>query len=119
MKPLSLGRGVGLGLRKRNSTYNTNAQTGRSTRGHWWDLLAALAKRSGGMCEDRLPNGTRCGEKAVDGHHIKPLSQGGANALHNLIHLCEHCHEKRHRHLARMGYAENRSGILADKRKRK
>ena len=38
-----------------------------------------------------------CGStENVDMHHIVPLSQGGSNALGNLVYLCKACHIKAH-----------------------
>jgi HNH endonuclease len=83
----------------RRDTYNTsNGMSFKSGSGGWWELSAAVRKRSRGKCEARI-NGIRCGAPAKDVHHIIPLSKGGANAISNLIHLCDDCHERRHRHL--------------------
>lgn len=107
-------KSIGIGLRKRVS-YNRVGNSSRIEKGLWWALCAAVAKRSGGACE-AYASGRRCGKKAVDVHHIKPISRGGLNTLSNLIHLCSECHERRHVHLARVNYAENRAEIMSKKR---
>lgn len=117
MKGLSLG--LKSGRTNNKYGYNRVGASSLSRKGQWWDLVAALTKRSGGMCESRLVDGRRCVGKAVDPHHIKPLSQGGANHLSNMIHLCAVCHARRHAHLAEMNYAQNRKEILTKARKRK
>jgi 5-methylcytosine-specific restriction endonuclease McrA len=80
----------------RRDSYNTN--NGMSVKNGWWELSAAVRKRSKGKCEG-LVNGVRCGAPAVDVHHIVPLSSGGSNSLTNLLHLCLDCHCRRHRHM--------------------
>jgi 5-methylcytosine-specific restriction endonuclease McrA len=82
----------------RRDTYNTrNGMSFKSGDG-WWTISAEVRKRSRGKCEARR-DGVRCGAPAKDVHHIIPLSKGGANTLSNLIHLCDDCHSRRHRHL--------------------
>ncbi len=40
---------------------------------------------------------TSCGShRALQVHHMTPLSKGGSNKLSNLILLCESCHKKEH-----------------------
>ena len=87
------GRTNSYGIRRiQRATYST--QNGANTKAGWWELSAAVRKRSGNVCE--IP---QCKNKAVDVHHIVPLSKGGTNSMANLIHLCEACHTKRHNHL--------------------
>ena len=82
----------------RRETYNT--KDGMSVKSGWWELSAAVRKRSKNKCE-ALPGGVRCGAPAKDVHHIIKLSGGGTNSLSNMIHLCLSCHERRHRHMFR------------------
>jgi 5-methylcytosine-specific restriction endonuclease McrA len=82
----------------RRDSYNT--QSGMSVKAGWWEISAAVRKRSGGKCEARI-NGVRCNAPAKDCHHIVPLSKGGANLISNLLHICEDCHNRRHTHLMR------------------
>ncbi len=44
-----------------------------------------------------------CSSKELLGHshHITPLSEGGTNAIKNLVYLCRSCHEKQHWHLTK------------------
>lgn len=74
------------------NTYNTKG--GLYVRGSWWELQKQAMKRCGGRCEH-----AGCTEPAVEAHHIVPLRRGGANALSNLICLCEFHHDTRHRHM--------------------
>lgn len=47
------------------------------------------------ICQD-------CGKnKAVNPHHIVPISKGGTNEQRNLKALCFHCHSLYHKHLRR------------------
>ena len=53
-----------------------------------WNLLrAALFQRAGGVCEV-----CRIRESGLEAHHVIKRSQGGADALDNLVALCRHCH---------------------------
>ena len=62
------------------------------------DVRAALAKRSGGWCEARLPG---CWGRATDPHHRVSTKSGGRfgeakvehDRLSDLIHCCRLCHE--------------------------
>ena len=50
-------------------------------------VRAALAQRSGGLCE-------RCRqERATQAHHKTKRSQGGQHTAANLVHLCGRCHD--------------------------
>lgn len=82
----------------KRASYNTD--NGFSTKAGWWELSAAVRKRSKGKCEAVL-KGVRCGAPAVDVHHIVSLNSGGTNALTNMVHLCTSCHDRRHTHLFR------------------
>lgn len=53
--------------------------------------------RSGGVCEVRVPG---CHGKAVQMHHKKRRSQGGAHSPDNLLHVCGRCHTWIHQHVA-------------------
>lgn len=72
---------------------------GFSKANEWWAISAQVRKRSQGWCEDHLRRGAKV--KGVEVHHIVALSKGGRTVLSNLIHLCEDCHNCRHRHLFR------------------
>src|SRR5882672_8474436 len=85
----------GVATIKRDS-YNTS--NGFSVKSGWWEISAAVRKRSKGKCE-ALVFGQRCGKPAKDVHHIISLNGGGTNSLTNLIHFCENCHLKRHNHM--------------------
>jgi 5-methylcytosine-specific restriction enzyme A len=62
------------------------------------DVRAALAKRSGGLCEMQLHG---CAGRAVDPSHRIARGMGGSkraakkssDALSNLLHACRVCHE--------------------------
>jgi 5-methylcytosine-specific restriction endonuclease McrA len=61
----------------------------------WDDLANTCLTLAGHLCQDCKKN------RAINAHHIIPLTKGGANALHNLKALCFHCHAKYHPHLGR------------------
>lgn len=49
-----------------------------------------VTERSGGVCE-------RCQERRANAiHHRRLRSQGGADSLLNLCHLCRKCHDWAH-----------------------
>lgn len=52
--------------------------------------VAALAERSGGVCE------VCHSSRAVHPHHRLMRSQGGRDALENLLHVCGWCHRMIH-----------------------
>jgi 5-methylcytosine-specific restriction endonuclease McrA len=54
-----------------------------------------VARRSHGRCEARTP---RCTLVAIHVHHRQLRSQGGTNALGNLLHTCLQCHVYIHDH---------------------
>jgi 5-methylcytosine-specific restriction endonuclease McrA len=61
-----------------------------------WEELANLCLLAAGhLCVDCKKN------KAINAHHIVPLTKGGENKLHNLKALCFYCHSKYHPHLGR------------------
>ena len=64
----------------------------------WWDIRKKVFDRDGGKCIAVL-GGRKCGQKAVDVHHILPLSRGGTTTMSNLMSLCKTCHEARHNHM--------------------
>jgi 5-methylcytosine-specific restriction endonuclease McrA len=66
----------------------------------WWDLRKRVVERDGGKCQATV-GWNKCGAKAVDVHHIIPLSRGGTSTMGNLISLCKDCHEARHNHMRR------------------
>jgi 5-methylcytosine-specific restriction endonuclease McrA len=78
----------------RRDTYYT--QNGEYKSGLWWELRKAALARNDGMCEH-----PGCIEKAVEVHHIVPLSRGGRNILTNLMCLCPYHHDVRHHHMYR------------------
>ena len=55
----------------------------------WRRLRQQVMDRAGGRCE-------RCGGVAVDAHHLVARVDGGADALANLLALCEDCHAEEH-----------------------
>lgn len=68
------------------------------SKAEWADKRKEIRKRDGNICQ-------MCGtEKDLSIHHIVPRSVGGGNENHNLITLCNDCHEGTHR-AYRTGYA--------------
>jgi 5-methylcytosine-specific restriction protein A len=61
----------------------------------WEELSDLCLNLAHHICEDCKKN------RAINAHHIIPLSKGGANKLHNLKALCFYCHKKYHPHLGR------------------
>lgn len=68
---------------------------------NWKKVKIALNERSGGNCERMIPwvhprtqthSISACWQRATDPHHILAQSQGGKDALSNLLHLCRSCH---------------------------
>ena len=53
-------------------------------------LRARVLRRDRGRCR-------KCGRKATEVHHVKPLHEGGDNRMSNLVALCRACHAKQHR----------------------
>lgn len=92
------GRTNAYGVKKiQRHSYST--VSGTTQKNSWWDLRAQAMKRDEGYCVPCRNRGLLV--KAIDVHHIKPLSKGGINALSNLICLCDDCHTKRHSHMFR------------------
>ena len=60
-------------------------------------VLDALAARSGGLCEARLPG---CLGRATDPCHRVGQAQGGPDTLENLWHGCRACHSWTHQRVA-------------------
>ena len=59
----------------------------------WERLRRAAFDRDGWRCQD-------CGKAAaMEAHHVKPLEDGGANTVENLLTLCRDCHIRAHRAL--------------------
>ena len=53
-------------------------------------LRPLLAERSAGRCEN-----PRCARRRpLDPHHLRKRSQGGADALDNLLHVCREDHDR-------------------------
>jgi 5-methylcytosine-specific restriction endonuclease McrA len=88
--------GYGVARIVRNS-YNT--QNGFSVKSGWWTIRAAVIKRDKGFCVPCFRK--KLVVKAVEVHHLIPLSRGGTTTMANLISLCKVCHDARHNHLAR------------------
>ena len=62
------------------------------TRGRKWMVIRAkVMARCNHLCEHCAKQGRTTPARQVD--HIKPLSQGGTDALDNLAALCIPCHE--------------------------
>ena len=63
-------------------------------------VRAAALLRANGICQDcsePAPFKKKSnGQPYLEVHHIKPLSQGGADSTQNTIALCPNCHSKRH-----------------------
>lgn len=66
----------------------------------WWDLRKKVFDRDGGKCQG-MKGWNKCGAKAVDVHHIVPLSRGGTSTMSNLMSVCKECHDARHNHMKR------------------
>ena len=65
----------------------------RITTAAWESLRRQTLDRDGWRCQG-------CGKAgALEVHHVKPLAEGGVNALGNLTTLCRDCHLKTHRAL--------------------
>lgn len=56
---------------------------------NWRKVKRLVIKRDNGLC-------VLCGALAVDVHHVKFRSQGGADDVRNCVCLCRKCHELAH-----------------------
>lgn len=92
----STRNGYGVAKIKRD-TYNT--RNGFSVKNGWWEIRAAVMKRDKNCCVPCFKR--KLVIKAVEVHHIIPLSRGGTTTMANLISVCKDCHDARHGHLAR------------------
>lgn len=65
---------------------------------NWEDISRAVRERDGYHCTH-----SGCGVTGLilHVHHVIPLSQGGSNALSNLVTLCEKHHIAKHPHMRR------------------
>jgi len=63
-------------------------------------IIEAAKRRAGGICE--MPDCTykafiaENGLPYLEGHHVKPLSEGGDDATDNVAALCPICHREQH-----------------------
>jgi hypothetical protein len=56
-----------------------------------------ITLRDGARCTQVEPDGNRCAQRRwLDIHHVNPLSEGGTDALENLVTLCSAHHRQRH-----------------------
>lgn len=62
--------------------------------------VAAAAKRWAKgkcqLCDNDAPFETPSGEPYLESHHIRWLSQGGADTIFNVVALCPNCHRRMH-----------------------
>ena len=62
------------------------------------ELKRELFRRDGNRCRHLNPDKTRCDQRTfLEIHHIRPLSEGGATTLENLITVCSGHHSHLHR----------------------
>lgn len=47
-------------------------------------------------CEEPAPFFTAEGKPFLEGHHVVPLEQGGADTVQNMVALCPNCHREFH-----------------------
>lgn len=73
-------------------------QRGRSRARNLQRARSLVAIRSGGECE--VFAGPDCLGRATQLHHRLRRSQGGTEALSNLLHVCPVCHSTIHQHPA-------------------
>lgn len=60
-------------------------------------ILHTLARRDQNQCTHIDSNGSRClNRRWLERHHVVPKSEGGKDALDNLIMLCRAHHQQRH-----------------------
>jgi hypothetical protein len=86
----------------------------RETRSYVRDqALAREAKKAAGyacqICRDHLPN-PALSRRFVHAHHIQPLSEHGADRLHNLVVVCPNCHSRLHAGTIRLAW--DGAGVL-------
>ena len=58
-----------------------------------------VKRRAAGRCElctEPAPFNNKKGEPYLESHHIKWLSKGGEDSIHNAVALCPNCHRKMH-----------------------
>lgn len=61
--------------------------------GAQWRRLRAMVLRREPLCRRCTADGRLVGADVVD--HVRPLSQGGTNAMDNLQPLCKRCHDNK------------------------
>lgn len=83
---------------KKRSRHGWVSKSGKITLSakDWRHLVEDVKFRSGGRCENTLPDGTRCPRKARDPHHLQYRSQGGSDTRENVFGACEICHDLEH-----------------------
>lgn len=83
------------GNRKSNSSRSTQL-SGSDYPEDWQQLRDDVFERDDWRCRccglDALDDGT----VELHAHHVEPRSEGGSDALENLLSLCRHCHRKLH-----------------------
>lgn len=84
---------------KRYGSYEPVQYTSQTTQYRRNEYIAADAKkRAAGKCQlcDKTSFLDKQGNTYLEVHHIVWLSQGGADALENVVALCPNCHRKMH-----------------------
>lgn len=51
----------------------------------WMAIRRRVLRRDRGKCR-------KCGAPATEVHHVKPVAEGGSDAMRNLVALCHACH---------------------------
>lgn len=78
---------------KRYERYDRDPQS-KNRYGRTWQKIREQYARSHPFCEECYSKGILVEVEEV--HHIKPLREGGTNAVSNLRSLCKSCHLKAH-----------------------
>ena len=76
---------------KRYERYDRSPE-GKKRYGRAWQVIRDRYIATHPLCEMCKRNGKLTPAEEV--HHIKPLSQGGTNAVENLMSLCKVCHSE-------------------------
>jgi len=62
-------------------------------------VKAWVLQHANGICElcgEKGPFQNAAGEWYLEGHHVIPLAEGGADVIENTVALCPNCHRKSH-----------------------
>lgn len=85
---------------KENQTIESNIRYTKSKTYTRNAFVAEHAKRRAKgicqLCEQSAPFENKSGEPYLETHHIKWLSEGGADTITNTVALCPNCHRKMH-----------------------